>query len=148
MIGQDLVGVTILDAFGGSGLLSFEAFSRGATVTTVERQRGAAKAIRANASELGAQIDLRIGDVRSVLASGTWEVVLMDPPYADDPVEWVAEATPAVERLLVIEHRSAHGMPQRVGGLQLDRSKRYGDSSLTIYRRGSDAEFEEADVVV
>ncbi len=147
MIGQDLAGVTILDAFGGSGLLSFEAVSRGAMVTTVERQRTAAKAIRANASQLGVKIDLRIGDVRAVLASGTWDVVLMDPPYADDPVEWVAEATSAVEQLLVIEHRSAHGMPTQVGGLQLERSKRYGDSALTIYRRRADLELDEADVV-
>ena len=35
MVGQDLEGVRVLDAFGGSGLLSFEAYSRGAIVTTV-----------------------------------------------------------------------------------------------------------------
>lgn len=147
IVGQDLSGVGVLDAFGGSGLLSFEAASRGARVTTVERQRAAAQAIRTNASHLGVSIDLRVADVRGVLASGTWDVVLMDPPYADDPVEWVSEATPAVEALLVIEHRDGVGMPSEVGGLTLERSKRYGSSVLTVYRRRANPGLDEAGVV-
>ena len=147
IIGQDLSGVSVLDAFGGSGLLSFEAASRGARVTTVERQRGAAQAIRSNAIHLDVSIDLRVADVRGVLASGTWGVVLMDPPYADDPVEWVAEATPAVEDVLVIEHQADAGMPADIGGLHLERSKRYGGTTLSVYRRRADPRLDEASVV-
>lgn len=147
IIGQDLSQVSVLDAFGGSGLLSFEAASRGAHVTTVERQRSAAQAIRANAGHLGVRLDLRVGDARVVMASGSWDVVLMDPPYGDDPVEWVAEASAAVGSVAVIEHRTGVGMPMTVGGLSLDRSKRYGDTMLTVYRRRADTGLDEADVV-
>lgn len=147
IVGQDLADVSVLDAFGGSGLLGFEAASRGAQVTTVERQRAAAQAIRENASHLGVTLDLRVTDVRGVFSSGTWDVVLMDPPYDDDPVEWVAEATPAVEQLLVIEHRNGVGMPPEVGGLNLERSKRYGNTTLTVYRRRADPGLNEAGVV-
>ena len=56
-----------------------------ASVTTVERHRAAAQAIRSNASHLGVSIDLRIADVRSVLAAGDWDVILMDP-FGDDPM--------------------------------------------------------------
>ena len=98
MVGQDLTGVTVLDAFGGSGLLSFEAYSRGATVTTVERHRATARQIQEAAQSLGANIDLRMDDARNVLSSGSWDVVLMDPPYKDDPIEWAAAAASATER--------------------------------------------------
>ena len=147
IIGHDLSGVCVLDAFGGSGLLGFEAISRGASVTTVERHRAAAQAIRSNASHLGVSIDLRIADVRSVLAAGDWDVILMDPPYGDDPVEWVAEASAAVGTLLVIEHRTGVLMPVTVGPLSLERSKRYGGTSLSAYRRGADAGLDESSVV-
>lgn len=139
IVGQDLTNVRVLDAFGGSGLLSFEAYSRGATVTTVERHRATARQIQEAAQSLGAKLDLRTEDVRHVLSVGSWDVVLMDPPYADDPVEWAVAAATATDDILVIEHRTGAEMPNSIGRLQLDRSRRHGDSVLTIYRRGSDA---------
>ena len=147
IIGQDLTGVSVLDAFGGTGLLSFEALSRGATVTTVERNRGAARAIKANADQFGVGLDLRNADVRGVLASASWDVVIMDPPYSDDPVEWVAEAASAVDELLVIEHRSGLEMPPRVGALSFEKQRRYGDSTLSVYRRRALTQLDESDVV-
>ncbi len=148
MVGQDLNGVSVLDAFGGSGLLSFEAFSRGATVTTVERHRATSRQIQEAARTLGAKIDLRTDDARNVLSAGSWDVVLLDPPYADDPVEWAAAAASAAEHTLVVEHRTGAQMPDAIGALELDRSRRHGDSVLTIYRRGSDAGGDEAPVVI
>jgi 16S rRNA (guanine966-N2)-methyltransferase len=148
MVGQDLTDTRVLDAFGGSGLLSFEAYSRGATVTTVERHRATARQIQEAAQGLGAKIDLRTDDARNVLSAGSWELILMDPPYADDPVEWAAAAASATEETLVIEHRTGAVMPQSIGALQLDRSRRHGDSVLTIYRRRTDTGGDEALVVV
>lgn len=147
MVGQNLEGVSVLDGFGGSGLLTFEAVSRGAVVTTVERNRGVARVLQANADNLKVRLDLRIADVRSVLGAGTWKIVLLDPPYADDPVEWGAQASSAAEDMLVIEHKSGPEMPQRIGGLELERSRRYGDSVLSIYRRRSLPGLNEVDVV-
>jgi 16S rRNA (guanine(966)-N(2))-methyltransferase RsmD len=147
MVGQDLSGVTLLDAFGGTGLLSFEALSRGATVTTVERNGRAARGIQANAAELCVRLDLRTSDARSVLGTGTWDVVILDPPYADDPVSWVAEAASAVGEILVIEHNTGAEMPARVGGLSLEKTRKYGDCSLSVFRRGSAASLEEAAVI-
>ena len=42
MIGQDLSGWTVLDAFGGTGLLGFEAWSRGAERVTICEKSAAA----------------------------------------------------------------------------------------------------------
>ncbi len=137
MIGQVLDGVTVLDGFGGSGLLTFEAASRGATVTTVERNRSIARELRERAAKLGVTLDLRSGDARNTLSSGSWDIVILDPPYADDPVDWVSAGASATDSMLVIEHAAGTVMPATVGNLSLDRSRRYGDSTLTIYRRGA-----------
>jgi len=137
MIGQDLAGVTVLDGCGGSGLLSFEAFSRGATVTTVERNRSIARDLATRAKALGVTLDLRVGDCRSALEAGEWDVVILDPPYSEDPVEWLSAAANSVKSMLVVEHASGAAMPDSIGTLQMDRTRKYGDSVLTIYRRGA-----------
>lgn len=137
MVGQDLVGVSVLDGCGGSGLLTFEAVSRGASVTTVERNRGVARELAVRAKALGVTLDLRVDDCRNALLTGEWDVVILDPPYADDPVEWLSSAASSVKVLLVIEHAHGADMPDSVGALHLDRTRKYGDSVLTVYRRGA-----------
>jgi 16S rRNA (guanine966-N2)-methyltransferase len=147
MLGQNLTDVSVLDACAGSGLLTFEAVSRGASVTTVERNRAVARQIETAAVQLGVKLDLRVDDARNVLSSGTWDVVILDPPYDDDPVEWVAAAAASVDDTLVMEHRSGAELPPAVGSLTMVRSRKYGESVITLYRRGEDAGVEEASVV-
>ena len=54
-LGQTLAGRATLDAFGGSGALSFEALSRGARLAVlVEKDPSCARAIASAASTLGA----------------------------------------------------------------------------------------------
>ena len=55
MLGQDLDGLAFLDAFGGSGLMGLEAWSRGAQVVVYERQRATARWIQRQGEALGAQ---------------------------------------------------------------------------------------------
>ena len=57
VLGQHLEGLSVLDAFGGSGLLSFEAASRGAgPITVVERNRRQVRSIERQAAELGLEL--------------------------------------------------------------------------------------------
>jgi len=139
MLGQDLRGWSALDAFGGTGLLGFEAASRGARpVLIVEREGARARRIREMALTLGLtreQVEVRHADAATVLgATGTWDLVLLDPPYAEDPAPWIARAARVTLRVLVVEHKSARALPEAPEGLALDRSRRYGDTSLTLYR--------------
>ena len=135
MIGQHLDGVTVLDAFGGSGLMTFEAISRGATVTTFEKNRWVGQQIQTEAARLAVEVDLRIGDARALATSGSWDVVFMDPPYANDPVEWLKVGCLVAKSVLIIEHRAGAKLPAATGAFAVDRSRQHGDSVLTIYRR-------------
>jgi len=84
-LGQDLSGLVCLDLFAGSGVLGFEAASRGAArVVMVERERETVAMLRANRAALGAQqVEVVPGDAFEYLArSGErFDVVFLDPPF-------------------------------------------------------------------
>ncbi len=136
VVGHDLSGVRVLDAFGGSGLLGLEAWSRGAIVTVVVRDRTALQAIRANAAALGAAIDIRAGDVRALAKTlPPFDGVLADPPY-DVAAEHAGEILSQLALgWLVLESAATVDAPAPCAGLLLDRRRRYGGTMLTVYRR-------------
>ncbi len=149
MLGQDLSGWSVLDCFGGTGLLGFEALSRGAdSLTVCERHRGAARQIRASAASLGVRIELRIGDAAQVLGTGTWDLVLVDPPYDADPLPWAERAAGSTAEVLVVEQRPGVVWHAQVGPLGLVKVRRLGDSDLAIYRARAVPGPDEVAVVV
>jgi len=92
-----LGGARCLDLYAGTGVLGFEALSRGATsVVLVERDTQAARALELERDELGANASIACADVLSYLARsdiGKFDIVFVDPPYKVD-------ATPALESVL------------------------------------------------
>lgn len=84
-LGQTLDGKTCLDLFAGSGALGFEALSRGARrVVMVEQNPQALRALRENASRLGAdRLDLVSSDALKFLAGEgrKFDVIFLDPPF-------------------------------------------------------------------
>ncbi len=78
-----IAGKTVLDLFAGSGILGFEALSRGARqVTFVEKNPRAARQIQQNITALGVlQASLIQGDYHQGL-NRQYDIVLLDPPYA------------------------------------------------------------------
>lgn len=100
-LGQDLTGQRCLDLFAGSGALGFEALSRGAReVVMVERSRVIHQSLRRAAERLGAGARLRLAqsDALEFLrsASGRYDVVFVDPPYASGMREQVLPHLPNV----------------------------------------------------
>lgn len=86
-----IIGANCLDLFAGSGVLGFEALSRGATaVTALELDPLAAGAIRQNAALLKTdKLRLLQRDACDWLAqpgtgSERFDLVFLDPPYAAD----------------------------------------------------------------
>lgn len=138
LVGHDLSGLTVLDAFGGSGLLGLEAWSRGARVTVVERDRGALRIIRENVAAMGAEVQVVAGDVLRLAGTlGPFDGVLVDPPYAVAPGPVLEALAPLVRSWLVLETDVATPAPE-VSGLSLDRRRVYGGTALAVYRRSAD----------
>lgn len=136
IVGQDLSGQRVLDAFGGSGLLAAEAWSRGAEVVCVERDPKHAAAIRANLARVGADVQVTTGDVLQVCGQlGEFHGVLADPPYAD-PVGPVLQRLAGLSPCwLVLESAARTVVPARVGHLVRDRERAFGDTALSIFWR-------------
>lgn len=133
ILGERLLGATVLDLFAGSGALGLEALSRGAAHTTfVELAAPSLAAIKRNVETLGVggRATVHRGDaMRFVerIEPGTFDIVIADPPYTVPFAERLVEAFRArpFTRLLAVEHP----LKMKVGG---DETRRYGDIALTF----------------
>lgn len=135
VVGHDLTQRRVLDAFAGSGLLGLEAWSRGAEVVAVERAAKTFRQLRDNVAALGASIDCRRGDVlRLAPELGTFDIALLDPPYALDPTPLVTTLAPLTTEWLVLESDEGTTAPE-VPEWGVDRRRTYGGTSLSFYRR-------------
>jgi 16S rRNA (guanine966-N2)-methyltransferase len=138
----------VLDLFAGAGGVGLEALSRGAAhATFVERDARAVQALRANVTTLGVERAARIvrDDVRRGLRTlwregGRFDVVFLDPPYDGDDVATTLEALGGVELLadgaiVVAQHLTKRAPTSSVGGLAAFRTRRFGETTLTFFRR-------------
>jgi 16S rRNA (guanine(966)-N(2))-methyltransferase RsmD len=147
----DIVGVRVLDLYAGTGALALEALSRGAAhATLVESGREPLAVLRANVAALGVESRVRVvaqAVERAAKALGEpaapFDLVFADPPYADvrgdaPAVRALAALAPTVMSdggILVLEH-AERDEPPAIEGLGLEETRRYGDTSLSFYRRG------------
>ncbi len=135
MIGQDLAGARVLDAFGGAGMVGLECWSRGADVVVIERDRRAFEAIRRRGDEVGATWTVVYGDaLRRAETLGPFDGIFLDPPYADDAGAALGALVPLASDWVVVEAATARTLPERVGPLVLDRRRDYGRTALWVYR--------------
>lgn len=150
LLEPELRGCRFLDLFAGSGAAGIEALSRGAAhATFVERDAAAARVIVGNLARTHLGGPDRVTVVRAdVLAwlcdparldDPPWDVVVVDPPYADPGA--IGRALEAVGPLVapaarvVAKHFWRDAPPPRVGLLASDRERRFGETALTFYRR-------------
>jgi len=137
---QDAVtGATVLDLFAGTGALGIEALSRGAaSATFVDADLRAVHAIEANLGTTGLGDRARVvhADVLRFLDRAGTEPVdlaLADPPYAF--TDWVTLLARVPARMIALEARTH----VEVGdGWRALRSRRYGDTVVTLARRTVD----------
>jgi 16S rRNA (guanine966-N2)-methyltransferase len=155
----DLAGARMLDLFAGSGAGGIEALSRGAaSAIFVERDAAAARVIADNLDRTGLAARGRVvrSDALAYLAQraaadGPFDVVLVDPPYADRDL-----LARSLERLgdppgdllapaarVVAKHFWRDAPPARAGLLASARERRFGETALTFYRVIPPGEMEE-----
>lgn len=150
-----LPGAAVLDLCAGSGAGTIEALSRGAArAVLVERDPEAVRTIEANLRRTGlagAEVRAVRGDALAALRAGgvavgrgPFDLVLVDPPY-DDPalLEAIlarlgapeAGALLAPHATVVAKHFWRHPPEARIGLLRSVRERRFGETTLTFYRR-------------
>jgi 16S rRNA (guanine966-N2)-methyltransferase len=137
---RQLVGLSLLDLYAGSGAVAIEAMSRGAgQAVCVDSAAPAVAAARSNALAAGLPVDV----VRALVvvflngAPTPFDIVWLDPPY-DLPDEAVDKVIALVSngwlapRGLVAVERSARGRePRWPAGLSLVSSRRYGETVVS-----------------
>ena len=103
-LGQDLAGWRVLDLFAGSGVLGFEAASRGAaSVMMVEQDRSAQRSLASSAKTLSAScVEMFRGDAVKFASTceRPFDLVFLDPPYGKGLLERVGHH---LDRLLVAD---------------------------------------------
>lgn len=138
----DIKDLTVLDAFAGSGALSYEAVSRGAgRVTAIDQDMAAQQAIAANIKALGLNDRIKLikapaGAWLRTTAGTNFNVVLCDPPYDDLQLSLLQRLTATVqpEGLLVLSWPGGQELPE-LPALTRIADRQYGDAALAIYRR-------------
>ena len=138
-------GARVLDLYAGSGALGLEAASRGAsTVTLVDMSVQATKSCRTNAALVlkaapkgSLAIEVTGSPVQAFLtgSAAEWDLVFIDPPYELGPAELVHNLEQLVRRIsadavVVIERSSRDPEPAWPDGLELEKRKNYGDTTL------------------
>lgn len=164
-----IAGLRVLDLYAGSGALGLEAASRGAAyVKLVEFSITAANACRKNTAMIERQapkgstlrIEVSSQPVQAFLNSdlAQWDLVFMDPPYELGEMELKHNLESLAPRLaadaeLCLERSSRSPEPAWPAGIELDRRKNYGDTTLWWARAvvgrvvaDADADANEADV--
>src|SRR3989344_2808141 len=138
----DIAGLTVLDLYAGSGALSFEADSRGASrATTVELDKTAQKAIVDSIYNLGLEEKVTLASSRvsswSKKHITEWfDVVLCDPPYDRVLEGSVQKLTTHVARggIFVLSWPEKLSVP-KFKGLELIKSNVYANARLIYYKK-------------
>lgn len=138
----DISGLTVLDAFGGSGALSFEAISRGAShATAIDIDKDAHAQISKNIKEL--ELEEEVKAIRANASSWSdnnpdtkFDLILLDPPYDNVPHELLSKLSKHADLggLIVLSY-PGNKQPPTLTGLDLITAKLYGDSQLVFYRK-------------
>lgn len=139
----DITGLTVLDAFSGSGALAFEAISRGARhATLLEIDRDAYDVIAQNITDLGLtnktllmHINARSWSYRN--NTERFDLVFCDPPY-DQLQETVIEKLAKHTRpggLMVLSLPPHGDIRLPADKFEPLSTKNYGDATLHFFRR-------------
>lgn len=140
----DIEGLTVLDAYAGTGALAFEAISRGAkSAVAIDLDNAADRIITENIVRL--DIGDKVSNVRASITSWSrrhqkekFNIVFLDPPY--DNVEPKALIKVALDHtiegsIVVLSLPPAVPLELSTTNYQQLTSKVYGDATVSIYRR-------------
>ncbi len=137
----DITGLSVLDAFAGSGALGYEALSRGAArVLAIDPDQAVQRTIKRNIEALGlnSQMKLVYATANAWLSttSEMFNIVLCDPPYDDvQPTLLIKLAERTKAGGIVVFSLPTTTNLTLPNSYQLVVEKNYGDARLLFYRK-------------
>lgn len=140
----DIDGLTVLDAYAGTGALSFEAISRGArSATLIDPDNSAARSMHETAEAL--DLDEKVTIVKAFILGWSrrhpaeiFDIILLDPPYGAVEIKTLIKIAKLHSRSGSIIICSLPPDKHLILGESIYESlgtKDYGDATLTFYRR-------------
>lgn len=153
LLGEEIEDKIFIDFFAGSGAVGFEALSRGAKgIILIEREPKHCKVIQENVELLMAKTSEPLGKIEVVEGEAfatikefsrekkTFDIVFIDPPYGREYAKKALKTIGAYDILhptswLIVQTEKTERLPEQEGLLRLDRQKRYGATTLSIYRK-------------
>lgn len=138
----DISGLTVFDAFAGSGALSIEAISRGAaSALAIDIDKEAYETIQRNVEAL--KLEDRITVMRKNVAGWSrnnqhkqFDIVIADPPYNDIRPTLLQKLIPQVSPGGTFVLSWPGNEPVRkFEGVEVLTNKTYGDAQLVFYKK-------------
>lgn len=146
LVGQTVANANVLDLYAGTGALGIEALSRGAAnVDFVENNNRLCQIIKQNIKSAGfvSRGNVHKTSVKQSLTTlkGLYDLVLLDPPYEmTDLTEIMVRSGDSNllrnKGMVILEHSKRTVVEERYGSLCLEKQKRYGDTSVSMYIKG------------
>ncbi len=138
----DISGLTVLDAFAGSGALSFEAISRGAVgVLAIDFDRMAVETMKRNCREL--TLTDKVHVLKATIQGWShhnedkcFDIILADPPYDQIPFYDIEKLPKHLNTngTFVLSWPGRQQLPT-LHNLGLIQVKDYGDGQLAFYKK-------------
>ena len=139
----DVNDLTVLDLFGGSGAMGFEALSRGAAkAVIVDCDASAFRAIKKNKENLscGDRADLRFSDFkRAVRCDESFDIIFLDPPYRqhllEDALVMINDMALKKENGTIVAETGADVLLELPDtGLEIIKEKQYGKTRVLFLK--------------
>lgn len=146
----ELIDNAFVEVFGGSGSIGLEALSRGADhAYFIEKDHDAARILKRNCKAIDdARTTVICGDsfmllptLFSTLRTPTY--FYFDPPFSiregmeevyQNTLRLIASLPQEKTIAAIVEHMSAEVLPETIGSYTLQKTKKFGKSSLSYYR--------------
>lgn len=139
----DIEGLTVLDAFSGTGALAFESLSRGAkSAQLIEQDKRAVTTIQKNIQSLGLEENAKLTPAYARSWSTrhkqqTFDLVFIDPPFNNlqEKTIGLLAAHLAESGTLVLNFPARERPPHELHHLELVKQKTHGTSQLLFYKQ-------------
>src|SRR5579872_5120877 len=143
ILGKLVPSAHIMDLFAGSGLVGFEALSRGASfLTAVEKTTICVDSIKTNAQKLGYEKKTKIiqTDFRKAIAClnpDQFNIIFADPPYMSEHSKLLVKLISQRKLLkangiLVVEHDKRTCLEPEDPTMRLIESRNYGELAFSF----------------